>query len=100
MPRLNASQSTRVFTWARRPPIRIDLAPPLFNTLYPILQSSGGFRLRYLRYQQQNDEVAAKDLTLEGFIDGEVVNSLVGADSGGVNDYFLLTVLDNQWNFG
>ncbi|MCJ7560116.1 hypothetical protein MUO79_05805, partial [Candidatus Bathyarchaeota archaeon] len=47
-----------------------------------------------------NDEVAAKDLTLEGFIDGEVVNSLVGADSGGVNDYFLLTVLDNQWNFG
>lgn len=62
MPRLNASQSTRIFQWKTQVQIENDLLPPVLDNWYTLLNVNGGARIKLLRFFQANDELGAKDI--------------------------------------
>lgn len=95
MPRLNASQSTRIFQWLLKPYVDDDRIPPVQNTWYTVLNvASGGCKPQWIRLFQTNDEAAAKNLDVEITVDGVLmVNSVAAAAKG---FYYVYPVYWNQ----
>lgn len=71
MPRLNGSQSTRIFQWRHQPLLLQDLIPPVLNAWVDILPlTNGGVKALYLKFVQSNDEALAKDVEVRLTLDG------------------------------
>jgi len=69
MPRINASQSTRIFQWKRQADITINLTPPIKNTVNTIFDKSSGVRIISFRLLQLNTEASAQDIAASINID-------------------------------
>jgi len=57
-------------------------APPVTNTWYTVLSVSSGHRIRQIRVEQSNVEVAAKNIEVKITLDGVVYTETIALGSG------------------
>jgi hypothetical protein len=83
MPRINASQSTRIFQWQNKPEIDLDMIPPVLDAWYiPLLITQGGLRIREIQLYWTNDAKATQNIEWLGLIDGLIVSGAQTLDAG------------------
>lgn len=100
MPRLNASQSTRVFTWKAKPTINFSIIPPVRNQWYTILNVIAGCKLYTLRVYHVNDLTIDQDVELEITIDDLAVGGGSNTLASSVDHFFYappLTLMPDQY---
>jgi len=88
MPRLNGSQSTRIFQWMRRPLITDQHAPPINDHWYEVLNQGHGARIHYIWINQGNTEAAAKSIAIQIVIEGVIHGTATNLDSDDTARYY------------